>query len=498
VQLNEAWPYFETYNIHSYRAPDQYLDLFETARRGACGRPIWLTECGIRLSTTDESAWGDLSQAQFIARSFASSLYAGTARHFFFILGNYNERGTQFGLLRHDLTPRPGYVALAAAGRFLANAECLGRVSSSIYVFRSRPDGKPHDLLVAWQGPVHTELPDDLKLDALYDYLGRPVRRPALDTIGPAPLFALLPPGESEKLALERPPAVSPRRDGSPSPVVLQVSLPVQTIRLDNQAHQVEPGAESALPLFAYNFSQTPVTGSIEIENAPAQWNAQLSVKRLDLRPMERKNVTLRIHTRASGRDLMTGEWIRLRGHFGEAGSPVLAFRLAADLARLTPSQVKHVATGNSSTHWQDNIVPKAVMSHRAAQPTGVLFDMRFTDTDPWAYPRLKLAERDVPPDDCDGLAVTLQILKGSGAVRVQFVESSGASYIAETGADASNRELQRCVVLFRHAKWAAHSHADPDRHLRPSDIQTIMVGVNSERDSEFTMRLHRLEWIKF
>ena len=157
--------------------PGEYLDRFETARQAASGRPIWITECGIRLQTDSEEPWGDLvpaderRQAEFVARSYASSLYAGTTRHFYFILGNYIERGVQFGLLRHDLTPRPGYVALAAVGRFLAGAECLGRLSPTVYAFRAQPDGKPRDVLVAWgDGAV----PGDLQVEAVYDHLGRP------------------------------------------------------------------------------------------------------------------------------------------------------------------------------------------------------------------------------------------------------------------------------------------------------------------------------------
>ncbi|HOF41970.1 MAG TPA: hypothetical protein PLD73_18010, partial [Candidatus Hydrogenedentes bacterium] len=114
VLLNEAWPYFDTYNIHSYSAPADYLTEFEGPRNAASGKPIWLTECGIRLKAAEPEPAEDMSdedelrQAWFVAPSYASSLYSGVERHFFFILGNYLERGIQFGLLRDDLTPRPG------------------------------------------------------------------------------------------------------------------------------------------------------------------------------------------------------------------------------------------------------------------------------------------------------------------------------------------------------------------------------------------------------
>ncbi len=94
ILKNETWPYFETYNIHTYDPPHTYLTGFEHARASASGRPIWLSECGIGLHFIKDSKGGELTpeqeleQARFIARSYASSLFAGVHRHFFFILGN--------------------------------------------------------------------------------------------------------------------------------------------------------------------------------------------------------------------------------------------------------------------------------------------------------------------------------------------------------------------------------------------------------------------------
>ena len=153
VLANEAWPYFDTYNIHSYDPPIKYLKLFTTACDAASGRPIWLSEWRCPRGPRRPSGHGatmtpadEMKQATFVARSYASSLYAGVERHFFFILGNYIEKGVQFGLIRHDHTPRPGYVALAAVGRLLADAKSLGRVPSNddgtgVYAFAAVVDG---------------------------------------------------------------------------------------------------------------------------------------------------------------------------------------------------------------------------------------------------------------------------------------------------------------------------------------------------------------------
>ena len=507
VIANETWPYFETYNIHSYSRPDRYLSEFETAREGACGRPLWITECGIRLRTDDDEPWGDLPcadglrQAEFIAKSYASSLFGGVERHFFFILGNYIERGVQFGLLRHDHTPRPGYVALAAVGRFLAGARCLGRLSPTVYAFRAYPDGREQDVLIAWgtgdKGDKPT-LPADLRVEAVFDHLGRSLGKTPPPTFGPEPVFVVMPPGTSQKLKLEPPPRKSPHRKGEPSPVVLQVSLPAQTVNLGSQSHEIEPGTESELPLFVYNFSERPVSGTLKLEEAPSNWQVRVASEPIRIAPLDREKVQASVILPPTGHDLLSGSWIKVRGDFGDAGRPALAFRLSCDLLKLRPLETQPIVAANDAGNWKDNIVAQGTMSHRKAEPSGVMFDMQFADTDPWAYPRLRLKNEDVPDGRFDGLALTVHVLEGTGTVRVQFIEECGAAYLAEAGIDADRREQQRAVVLFRNCKWGSHSRPDPDGKLQPAKIREILVGINSNRKSKVKMAVTGLEWIRF
>lgn len=504
VIANETWPYFETYNIHSYSSPDRYVNEYATARQAACGRPLWITECGIRLTTNDDSPWGDLAQAderrqaEFIARSYATSLFAGVERHFFFILGNYIERGVQFGLLRHDHTPRPGYLALAAVGRLLAGAECLGRVSPTVYAFRARSDGRERDILVAWGDGAPWPLPADLHIEAVFDHLGRSLESELPETLGPAATFVLLPSGESSKLELESPPELSSYRAGEPSSVVLQLSLPARTTRLGSQSHEIEPAKETELPLFVYNFSSVPVTGTLAVEEATADWQVHVAAEPLEIDPMSRRQVLAKVTSPRTGHDLLSGAWVKLRGDFGDDGRPVLAFRLAADLIKLRPTEMRPIPSANDAANWEDNIVSQGVMIHRADGASGVLFEMQFADTDPWAYPRLRLLETSVPDNDCDGLALTVQVLQGTGTVRVQFIEQGGSAYLADAGIDAAQREPQRAVVLFRNCKWGSHSKPDPDGKLQPENIRTILVGINSERKSHVEMAVSGLEWVRY
>src|SRR5208283_2220936 len=111
----------------------------------------------------------------------------------YFMLPHYAEGKTQFGIVHRDLTPRPAYVAFAAAGRLLAEARPLGRwqISSPnarAFLFHVRPGGKEAEVLVAWtrQSQVEAELP--VAPVTLFDHLGRIV--PPTGTklrLGPSP-----------------------------------------------------------------------------------------------------------------------------------------------------------------------------------------------------------------------------------------------------------------------------------------------------------------------
>ncbi len=504
VLANEAWPYFDTYNIHSYNRPKDYLELFAPARRAACGRPIWLTECGIRLRAQTKRPWGDLSpnderrQAEFIARSYASSLYAGVSRHFFFILGNYVEGSTQFGLLRHDFTPRPGYAALAAVGRLLAGARPLGRLSPSVYAFRARPDGRERDVLVAWGQDEKQPLPADLPIERVFDYLGRPLGRSAPPRLASAPVFIVLPRGAARRLSLEPPPNAAGRREGPRSPIVFQVSLPASAARLGVQAYALEPGRTNDLPLFVYNFSDRAASGTVKIEQPPSAGAAELSAHSLTLPPMGRRRLLVRVSLPQAGRPLLEGSLVRVRGEFGAAGRPVIAFRIAADLAKLEPRFVRPLPGADRADRWENNIVGGATMTRAPARPAGVLFHMRFGDSDPWAYPRLRLSPTERPDDSFDGLRLTVQVLEGEGTVRVQFIEECGAAYVATLNVNPARRTPQRVVAFFKRSRWGSFSRRDPDGALQPRRIRAVLVGVNSRRRSEVKMLVRSLAWVRY
>ena len=356
ILANDAWPYYDTYNIHSYDWPHSYEALWGPAREAACGRPIWVTECDRGIEADTDSTIGDLSaecdlrKAELIAQEYASSLCAGATRHFHFVMGHYMEGRTQFGLLRRDLTPRPGYVALAALGRFLAGATCLGRWNVAgepnvcVIAFRGHPDGAERDIIVAWaeepadwpqrgRAKVSWELPENIRVESAFDYLGRDLAGGAPKELRSAPVFLILPAGDTAKLVLSRPPASAYRND-FPSPIVFQMQWPEAHVVLhkegwtDEHDYQAAPDSDTELHIYAYNFGTEAAKGSINVSQAPSGWGLTPDCASVEIGPMDRQRIVVRLRSGATPTPDSSGEWVRLCGDFREAGRPALAFRV--------------------------------------------------------------------------------------------------------------------------------------------------------------------------
>ena len=137
-------------------------------------------------------------------------------------------------------------------------------------------------------------------------------------------------------------------------------------------------------------------------------------------------------------------------------------------------------------------------MSHGQSPTGGVLFEMRFGKSDPWGYPRLRLEPGEIPDDTMDGLTLVVQVLEGTGNVRVQFIEENGAAYLTEIGIDADARTPQKAFARFSQARWGSYSRPDPDGKLQPRNIRTVLVGINSKRESRVRMVVSGLTWVRF
>ncbi|NMC19541.1 MAG: hypothetical protein GYA33_03890 [Thermogutta sp.] len=332
IRANEAWPYFETFNLHHYAAFDAYPSLYADFREVSGGRPLWVTECAMPLRWSGEEAKKELSdedlkeQARRLVKVFAGSLHEGSRATFYFLLPHYVEGPTQFGIIRPDLTPRPAYVALAATGRLLADARPMGRVKHDryrIYGFSAMPDGNQRIVLVAWsdQGAGPYSLPETP--NESYDHLGRPLP-PAKDVeLTASPRFFLFERQPYAANDLEPPPSPPEALSGRPCPVVFQAVWPESATDLKQSAYRI-PANEAQIPVYVYHFGEGTASGKVDV-NVPSGWTSELP-PRAQLQPGERLEWQLRLlPPQDPGAGVHT---IRISGDFGELGKAVLSFRV--------------------------------------------------------------------------------------------------------------------------------------------------------------------------
>ncbi len=334
LHANQAWPYFETFNLHHYAPFDEYPSLYADFRAVSAGRPLWVTECSLPVkwagnADLKEPTDADLRvQAERVAKTFACSLHEGAAATFYFLLPHYVEGQTQFGVVRPDLTPRPAFVALAAVGRLLADARPLGRVKSTdetvrAFLFRAKPDGRSREVLVAWTTKGEATLGLPVTAEAMFDHLGR--TRDAATTLGltTAPVFAVLPAGTAKRLTLTPPPPAPAFAKGEPSPIVLQALWPKDKIDLKKSAYRIAFGQVETIPVYIYNFSSRTAQGRLRVQGGVCK--ASLT-NEVELAPQERRELALVL----DGRDATPGpaEILTITGDFESAGKPVLSLRL--------------------------------------------------------------------------------------------------------------------------------------------------------------------------
>jgi len=336
---NQAWPYFDTFNLHHYAPVDQYPRVYADFRAVSAGRPLWVTECSVPVKWSGDEKLKEPSdadlrvQAERVAKVFAGSLHEGAAATFYFLLPHYVEGQTQFGVIRPDLAPRPAFVALAAVGRLLADARPLGKLKSADpkvrgFLFQAKPDGKVRVVLVAWAEGDKTTLPLPMAPSAVFDHLGRQRSGVAASVeLTSAPLFALFAEDAAAKFAVEAPPAPAPRLEGEPSPVVFQAVWPQARTALEQSAYRVSAEKIEQVPIFAYNFSPNAVAGRLQVV-APKGWKVSLP-EQVKVAPDERRELMLTIDLREAA--ALSRETVTIRGDFAGAGKPVLSLRLLGE-----------------------------------------------------------------------------------------------------------------------------------------------------------------------
>ncbi len=512
---NAVAPYFDTFNLHHYEAFNTYPKLYADFRSVSAGKPLWVTEAARPMKWSDEKSKepsdADLrEQSERLVKTFALALHEGAAELFYFLLPHYIEGQTQFGVLRPDLTPRPAFVSLAAVGRLLADAKPLGKwvtTNADLHAvwLQARPDGREADVLAAWveSGEATLELP--AAATQVFDHLGavqtnaltlpsRGMGRARL-SLQSAPILAVFPSGTARQVDLVVPP-VAPIREqiaSKTSTVVLQAVWPEAKTMLKRSAYRIESEKPETIPVWAYNFGNEPVRGTLR-PTAPDGWKIT-SPSDLAIPPMGREQIKFIVE--ASGGARHPIETVRLSGDFGPAGEAVLSLRFLPDPLRIAPDLAVAIPGANVASRWRPMISgggPSRVASELArvivaAEPVG---------DDKWIYPVFGLAPGELPPAGATGLCFSFTLLEGAGDFRVIFDERNGSGYVADFTVPPKLGEAVEQMVFFSDAVLGAGwSKPDANHRLDPGEISSIKIGGNTKGGS-VKYSFGKLRWVKF
>lgn len=502
--------YFDAFNWHIYAPPTAYaktmkdhLDLL--ARYGADKRPVWLTECGIRLVGAEGEDKRFLSmddqrkQAQFIPQAAALALASGTDRFFFFVTPQYLENGVQFGVLRDDLTPNPAFIALSAAANMLGESTYLGKFKSGsdigAHVF-STPRG---NVMVAWTDKdaeltVPTEKPSVIVADIfggekrVHVTNGKVTVKVGQDAvylvnIGTEALATLAreprPAGEM--------PSLKPSRTVVTSHADLEIDKGKNT-------YLVHSAAPFPYTVEVYNFDEKATSaGTVEIQ-APQGWGVDIPEKHVTVGPMGREVLTFQVTPSPEGLGVQK---VWARPHFRDKSVRPSVSYFATDPATLKPISRKPLDWTNAAD-WTPAASENGTVTMTNPAPGTLRFDARFGEQkDRWAYPELKIEPTDMR--EFDGIAFDLKAFVDDpdSAIRMMLVESGDAPHPHYMTGTTPSAAARRVVFLFRDMKLLDFMAPDPNHRLDLDQIFSVKLGLNTKLDS-LSFEVSNPELVKF
>lgn len=341
VYASDIDNYFDIFNWHSYLDPKRYAAEFKDysavmAEHHYAPRQSWLTECGSSSTDTEPPDHRLLTdnaqraQCRFITKSVTMGLASGTEKHFWFVMPDYMEGKNQFGILRPDLLPYPGFLALSAAANILGESDYIGEYKldgkdATTQVFKT-PTGI---VVVAWSDkPARIKLPTDKSTVKVANCFGAKSTVAAKDgqvwiNVGPEAVYVLDAGQPVASAAVNSfPPREQRLPSNKPSNVVLvgRCNLPVD--RKGKACYTLVTDASGAKPfdytVEVYNFDEkAPASGTIEVL-APTGWQVDQPKRPVKLESMGREELLFHVTPAAGGGEARLSAW-------GKFGSPAAA-----------------------------------------------------------------------------------------------------------------------------------------------------------------------------
>ncbi len=494
LDANEAWPYFDTCNLHHYIPLAQYPGWYGSFRAISGGRPLWVTEFSMPVQWADEKTHepseADLRvQAERVPMVYAAALHEGVEAAFYFLLPHYVEGRTQFGILRKDLTPRPAYLAAAAAGRLLADAKAMGRSQDGevwMYAFRARPDGRERNVRVMWSKEEKAVRVGD---GEAYDHLGRPVA--VVDGMVKVrkPVYVVGPVAEIEGLGFAASPRMPERKSGKASPIVLQALLPEARTELARSAYRISSAQVERIPVYAYNFGEKAAKGKLVVKG-PERWKVGIAGE-VEIVPGERKELALSIDCNGAARRLI--EAIRVEGDFGEAGRAVMSVRVVAEPRVAEAAEVSVIGGAEDVARWAKEVSGGSKLE----LSVGVKVEATLGPGDRWVYPRLDLLQHERAGKDARELRFKVTVHEGKGRMRVILVEDGGACYVGElTRQPELGKGTEVSVLLDEAVIGMGWSPADANGRLNPEQVKAIKIGWNATSE-RVSYTVSEVKWVR-
>jgi hypothetical protein len=521
MQRNAYLEAIDTYDYHAHRSPEAIRGRRRALDPYTGQRPVWLTEVSygsypLTPDGADLTPEAERQQAEDIPKIFARAIHDGNERVYYFTLLQVSETaGRQWGLLRaHTLQPRPGYLALAAAGRLLAGARPAGALAHlppglEGWSFSARPDGKEKGVLVLWSksdASIVWQPPADA---VLFDLWGRPIEAGPDFAIGPEPVWCVVPSdvahGLSRDPVLVRPVFTRPV-PGALCPVVADYRRPE---RLKNQAGDffLLTQGEPELDVDVYNFSATRLVGTWTVES-PAGFTAAVTAQPGPLDPDDRRVLRVRLTpseawTAEAGRAV---RWLRMVGDYGAHGRSVLAIPFVHCPADAKPSELQAILGLSASGQWRPRVASGTTLEIGEDRPW-TRFKIAF-GTAPnatigltWAAPFYQLAATETPRPDVWGVTLTLRknAAPNGASFALNLIKRNGAVWTCPLPYEMKQIESADGVHLLLPFSWFAHlAHRapDPDGALRAEDIVGLEFAVTSTPSMLIDVDLADVAWV--
>ncbi|MCE5322020.1 beta-galactosidase [bacterium] len=503
--------YFDIFNWHNYHEPSTYIKTLNDhmdllGQYCSTDRPIWLTECGIRLDGTEGPKKELLNrddqhlQCQFIPRNAVMSLAAGTDKSFFFVLPSYLERGIQFGALHPDLTPYPSFVALSAAANILGQSTYKGEYKTGNHeivaqVFSTRTG----NVMVAWSDiKTQMSVPTDKKSILMANIFGQEshisTEKGELNVnVGPDAIY-LIDIGKS----IEKKLTGNPRPRGrlpklNPSRVIVMGHSDLPVIK-EEDVYKLTSRSAFDYSVEVYNFSEKKAAkGTVELV-APDGWGIENPVRHVTLEPMGRQVLIFQVKPGI----LSEGRFrIIAHGNFANEKVADCVSSFWFNLAAVKPVASKPLGWNNIPGQWIPLASQNCSLRIDDPKPGLLRINTKFDDdgAEQWAYPTLNFA-RPVDMSDFDGIAFDLNMLEDSysSMIRLVLVEPDGTSYM---GATKSLGKKHRVVLLFSDMKPFDAKVPDANGHLDLKTISKVKFGCTCGREY-LAFEVSNFELVKF